>query len=204
MNSKAIRREGNGENRHRDCSAQLHSRVEPARRRARIHERGHRSCADRRGARDDARARRAASRVSRHSARESRDLDGAGILRRQRQACRGPAARHGGHGERDLRSHERTPQLCARVLDRGAHAVDAGRPHRLAQCADPLGAGQLRSGRARPRVHEVGQRAARRPERRRAHRPRDLGRDDRAARTGLFDAAARAARRARCERARSR
>ncbi len=79
------------------------------------------------------------------------------------------------------------------LLDGGTHAADAERPHRVAFGADSLGPGELRPGRRRARIHEVGLRAARGPARRRGGRPRTRRRARRATRARLSDAAARSA-----------
>ena len=120
-----------------------------------------------------------------------------GYYRVSRQAGGGDGARDGRHRERDLRPDERRARQRADPARRRPHPAHRDRPPGLAQPLDPLGPGDVRPGRPRPRVREVGLRAARRAGGRVGGRPRDRHRDERAARPGLPDAAARGSRRAR-------
>ncbi len=129
------------------------------------------------------------------SARERRHGDGPRLLPHRRQAGRRDGARDGRHRQHPQRHDQRRARQHSGAARRRAHADHRDRQHRVAQPADPLGPGVVRPGRHAARIRQVGLRAARRPAGRRRGRPRARHRDERAARPGLPDAAARSAQR---------
>ncbi len=109
------------------------------------------------------------------------------------RAAGGDAAHQRWHGELDQHADRCEPRPHAGAADLGAHAVHRNGRRGLAQCAHPLGAGDVRPGRHAARDGEVGLRdEARRPGRDRGRSRAGTG-DGFAERSGLSLAAARGA-----------
>ena len=178
----------------RDGGRGLHLAARRTWHRIRVCQCRHRFCPDRRGAVPQEGQRQGAA-VHGGSPRERRHGDGARLLPDRRQAGRRHGACHGRHRQHPQRGDQRLPRQHSGAARRRPHADHRDRQHRVAQPADPLGPGSVRPGRHAARIREVGLRAARRPAGRGGGRPRARHRDERAARAGVPDTAARSAER---------
>ena len=144
-----------------DCRRGIPARARRSRRRLFLRQSRHRLSADRRGLQPRQEDQRQGAEARAGAARKSRGRDGARRLSDDRPAAGGDGARQCRHRQHHQQSDQPVARPRAADPRRRPHADHREGLVRLAQPADPLGAGDVRPGRHGARDGEVGLRVAR-------------------------------------------